>query len=99
MKTQTARYTCPANATLTVFAKQGKKAITVAARIRTADGKSQVGCKEQFPLDKEADALKQWERHKSEATRLGWTLIVKVPKAQAFTALPAPPAKGKSKAA
>ncbi|MCC7032733.1 MAG: hypothetical protein IT179_07870 [Acidobacteria bacterium] len=99
MKTATARYICPANATLIVFAKEGKKAITVGVRLRTPDGKSQVGCKDTFDLDKEADALKRWEQRKSEAAKLGWTEKVKTPRSQAFTVLPAPPPAKKGKAA
>lgn len=91
MKTQTAKYTSPGNATLTVYAKQGKQAITVAVRFRTPDGKTQTGCKDTFALDQEADALAMWERRKAEAVKVGWVERVKTPRAQAFTVLPAPP--------
>lgn len=91
MKTQTAKYTSPGNATLTVYAKQGRQAITVAVRFRTPDGKTQTGCKDTFALDQEADALAMWERRKAEAVKVGWVEKVKTPRSQAFVTLPPPP--------
>lgn len=95
MQNRIARYTSPGNATLTVFAKTGKKNLTVAVRFRTPDGKAQTGCKEQFGLDQEAEAVAAWERRKAEATKVGWTERVKTPRAQAFVVLPAPPGAAK----